>query len=58
MAESKIEKVPRQAPVVMCPGCEVEMVLRHLEPAADTGFKTGLYRCAKCGTETKREFKA
>jgi hypothetical protein len=58
MSESEIEKILRRAPVVVCPGCEVEMVLLHLEPAGDKGFKTGVYRCVKCGTETKREFQA
>jgi hypothetical protein len=55
--ESEIEKVLRKAPVVTCPGCQVQMVLRNLEPAAATGFKTGVYRCFKCGMETQRQFK-
>lgn len=58
MPESEIEKLLRGSPVVTCPGCSVQMTLRNLKPAGDTGFKTGVYVCPKCGTETQREYKA
>ena len=57
MSETEIEKLLRRAPIVMCPGCSVEMTLRDLKPAGDQGFKTGVYRCPKCGMDTQREFK-
>ena len=46
----------KKAPVVTCPGCEVGMTLRHLEPAGNTGLYTATYRCPKCGTDSQREF--
>jgi len=58
MSDSEIEKLFRGSPVVTCPGCSVHMMLRHVDPSGDTGFKTALYRCPKCGTETQREYKA
>jgi predicted RNA-binding Zn-ribbon protein involved in translation (DUF1610 family) len=58
MPRSEIEKLLHTAPLVTCPGCQVEMTLRHIDASGDTGFSTALYRCPKCGTETQRQFKA
>jgi len=51
-----LAKTLASAPVVVCPGCFVEMTLRHMEPAPSQKLYTGCYHCPKCGTDTKREF--
>jgi hypothetical protein len=51
-----VAKALTSAPVVVCPGCFVEMTLRHMAPAPSQKLYTGCYRCPKCGTDTKREF--
>ncbi len=56
MSENPSVEVIKHAPVVDCPGCSIAMTLQYLDPAADRGAYNGLYRCAKCGTETQREF--
>ena len=57
MNEQRIlAKTLTSAPAVVCPGCFVEMTLRHMEPAQSQKLYTGCYRCPKCGTDTKREF--
>lgn len=57
MNEQRIlAKTLADAPVVICPDCFIEMILRHMEPAQSPKLYTGCYRCPNCGTDTKREF--
>ena len=44
-------------PVVLCPGCKIAMRLILLDHAVGD-LSTATFRCEKCGTETRREFKA
>jgi transposase-like protein len=44
------------APKVDCARCSLDMPLRTLVPKSDKQNYTATYRCAKCGTETQREF--
>jgi hypothetical protein len=50
------ESGDRAWPVVLCPGCKLPMTLQRSEPATE-GLQTATYKCERCGTETKREFK-
>jgi hypothetical protein len=48
----------RPFPKVQCPGCAIPMQLMDLQPIMFTSqLYRGTYRCERCGTETKREFK-
>ena len=58
MADKHIVEILNHAPLVECPGCQVNMTLRHLDPKDAAHDYTALYRCPKCGTETQREFTA
>ncbi len=51
-----LAKTLADAPVVICPGCFIQMILRHMEPVQSPKLYTGCYRCPNCGTDTKREF--
>jgi DNA-directed RNA polymerase subunit RPC12/RpoP len=45
-------------PSVECPGCKIAMKLKDLRPVMFAPrLYTGTYRCERCGTETKREFR-
>ena len=47
-----------QWPIVMCPGCRVEMTIKQVisdAPGRDTG--TIVYVCDACKTETTRPYK-
>jgi hypothetical protein len=43
-------------PEVLCPGCQVAMTLISSEPSAPN-LHTAIYRCERCGMETKRDFR-
>jgi hypothetical protein len=43
-------------PVVICPGCNLQMTPEASE-AAPTGVNKTTYRCPSCGTQTQRIFK-
>jgi hypothetical protein len=43
-------------PEVVCPGCQVPMRLISSEPSAPN-LHTATYKCGRCGTETKRDFR-
>ena len=53
---SSQEPSGRGPPVVLCPGCNVPMTLQSSEPTTDT-LQTATFKCERCGTETKRDFK-
>ena len=57
MEEDFVRLIDR-SPRVVCPGCQVDMILRTLVPVTDKPglYKAG-YRCRKCGTDTERQFK-
>jgi hypothetical protein len=45
-------------PVVVCPGCKVEMTVLSSDPIPLTGhLQEVTYRCPQCGTETKRRYR-
>jgi hypothetical protein len=49
----------RSFPNVECPGCKIAMKLKDLRPVMFARrLYTGTYRCERCGTETKREFRS
>jgi hypothetical protein len=51
-------KIFEPFPKVQCPGCVIPMTLMDLQPIMFTSqLYRGTYRCERCGTETKREFK-
>jgi hypothetical protein len=51
-------KMSEPFPKVQCPGCFIPMTLMDLQPIMFTSQRyRGSYRCERCGTETKREFK-
>lgn len=54
--KNDIARLLTSAPIVMCPGCLVEMTLRDLQPASVPKLYAATYRCPKCGTDTEREF--
>jgi hypothetical protein len=43
-------------PEVACPGCQVPMRFISSEPSAPN-LHTATYKCERCGTETKRDFR-
>jgi uncharacterized protein with PIN domain len=44
-------------PVVMCPGCNIEMRVVQVEPTKlDDRMDEVTYRCPQCGAETKRQY--
>jgi hypothetical protein len=58
MTNTVVPGLIRHVPVVMCPGCNVSMALKDLQPLLfSSDLYTAVYRCEQCGTETKREFK-
>ena len=45
-------------PSVICPGCQVPMVIKDMKPIKfTTDSYSATYRCVMCETETKRQFK-
>ena len=56
--EANFARLLDHAPKVMCPGCQVEMTLRHLVPVgrSEANLFTATYRCPQCTTESSREF--
>jgi hypothetical protein len=51
------DSLKQAVPTVDCPGCKVAMRLILLEHSVGD-LSSALYKCGKCGTETRREFKA
>jgi hypothetical protein len=56
IAISALASGSQRLPEVMCPGCQVLMRLISSEPSAPN-LHTATYKCERCGTETKRDFK-
>ena len=44
-------------PVVVCPGCQIAMIPLRKSPVPLTEQVEIVYRCDKCGTETKRQIR-
>jgi uncharacterized Zn finger protein len=53
------ESMPKETwPIAMCPGCQVQMEIKLIEPAKLPDRMDEItYECPNCGTETKRQFK-
>src|SRR5437588_536688 len=51
--------VPKETwPIAMCPGCQIQMKIKLIEPAKQADRMDEItYECPKCGTNTKRQFK-
>jgi len=48
---------PRSIPVVLCPGCKIEMTVKRVIRKANTGRGEAIvYHCARCDAETTRHF--
>jgi endogenous inhibitor of DNA gyrase (YacG/DUF329 family) len=49
-------EAPETLPIVHCPGCQEPMDAKAIAPATEE-LDDIVYRCPKCGAETKRTVK-